>query len=90
MPFALTNAPITFQWFVTYVFSPFFGKYNWVFIDVFCIYNSCALHLAKVEEGLARLQSLGGQLTMNKCHIAESKFTLLGHVVHKGGIEDDP
>ena len=90
MPFGLKNAPATFQRFITYVFSPFFGKSIWVFIDDFCIYNSCALHLVKVEEGLARLQSLGVQLNVDKFHIAESKVTLLGHVVSKRGIEDDP
>ena len=47
MPFGLTNALATFQRFVTHVFSPFFGKSIWVFIDDFCIYNSCALNLEK-------------------------------------------
>ncbi|MCO5573310.1 hypothetical protein L7F22_027079 [Adiantum nelumboides] len=81
MPFGLTNAPTTFQRFVTHVFQPFFGKSIRVFIDDFCIYSSRALHLEKLNEGLARLQSLGGQLNVDKCHIAESQVTLLGHVV---------
>ena len=51
------------------------------------MYSSCTIHLAKVEEGLARLQSFGGQLNVDKCHIIESKFTLLGQVVSKRGIE---
>ncbi|MCO5554912.1 hypothetical protein L7F22_008450 [Adiantum nelumboides] len=59
MPFGLTNAPATFQRFVTHVFQPFFGKSIRVFIDDFCIYSSHVLHLEKVNEGLARLQSLG-------------------------------
>ena len=90
MPFGLTNAPATFQRFVTYVFQPFFGKSIRVFIDDFCIYSSRSLHLEKVYEGLSRLQSLGGQLNVDKCHIAESKVTLLGHVVSARGIEADP
>ncbi|MCO5556490.1 hypothetical protein L7F22_010039 [Adiantum nelumboides] len=90
MPFGLTNAPATFQRFVTHVFQPFFGKSIRVFIDDFYIYNSCVLHFEKVNEGLARLQSLGGQLNVDKCHIAESQFTLLGHVVSSRGIEADP
>ena len=72
------------------MFFPFFGKSIQVFIDNFCIHSSCALHLAKVEEGLARLQSLGGQLNVDKCHIPKRKVTLLGHVVSKRGIEADP
>ncbi|MCO5557438.1 hypothetical protein L7F22_011002 [Adiantum nelumboides] len=79
MPFGLTNAPATFQGFVTHVFQPFFGKSIRVFIDDFCIYISRVLHLEKVNEGLARLQSLGGQLNVDKCHIAESQVTSLGY-----------
>ncbi|MCO5566447.1 hypothetical protein L7F22_020124 [Adiantum nelumboides] len=90
MPFGLTNAPATFQRFVTHVFQFFFGKSIRVFIDDFCIYSSRVLHLEKVNEGLARLQSLGGQLNVDKCHIAESQVTLLGHVVSSRGIEADP
>ncbi|MCO5574719.1 hypothetical protein L7F22_028509 [Adiantum nelumboides] len=78
MPFGLTNAPTTFQRFVTHVFQPFFGKSIRVFIDDFCIYSLRVLHLEKVNEGLARLQALGGQLNVDKCHIAESQVTLLG------------
>ncbi|MCO5608656.1 hypothetical protein L7F22_062870 [Adiantum nelumboides] len=101
IPFGLTNAPAIFQRFVTHVFQPFFGKSIRVFIDDFCIYSSCVLHLEKVNEGLARLQSLGGQLNVDKCHIAESQLnvdkchiaesqvTLLGHVVSSRGIEAD-
>ncbi|MCO5551901.1 hypothetical protein L7F22_005408 [Adiantum nelumboides] len=46
-----------------------------------------AVHLEKVNEGLATLESLGGQLNVDKCHIAESQATLLGHVVSSSGIE---
>ncbi|MCO5594203.1 hypothetical protein L7F22_048228 [Adiantum nelumboides] len=90
MPFGLINAPDTFQRFVTHVFQPFFGKSIRVFIDDFSIYSSRVLHLEKVNEGLARLQSLGGQLNVDKCHIAENQVTLLGHVVSSRGIEADP
>ncbi|MCO5552515.1 hypothetical protein L7F22_006027 [Adiantum nelumboides] len=90
MPFGLTNATATFQRFVTHVFQPFFGKSIRVFIDDFCIYSSRVLHLEKVNEGLARLQSLGGQLNVDKCHIVESQVTLLGHVVSSRGTEADP
>ncbi|MCO5558615.1 hypothetical protein L7F22_012201 [Adiantum nelumboides] len=90
MPFGLTNAPATFQRFVTHVFQPFFGKSIRVFIDDFCIYSSRALHIEKVHEGLSRLQSMGGQLNIDKCHIGEAQVTLLGHVVSARGIEADP
>ncbi|MCO5569091.1 hypothetical protein L7F22_022798 [Adiantum nelumboides] len=53
MPFGLTNAPATFQRFVAHVFQLFFGKSIRVFIDDFCIYSSCILHLQKVNEDIA-------------------------------------
>lgn len=43
-----------------------------------------------MEEGLGRLQQLGGQLNPDKCHVAEERVTLLGHVVSRIGIEADP
>ncbi|MCO5599590.1 hypothetical protein L7F22_053696 [Adiantum nelumboides] len=52
--------------------------------------SSRVLHLEKQNEGLARLQSLCGQLNVDKCHIAESQVPLLGHVVSSRGIEADP
>ncbi|RYA37973.1 hypothetical protein DD606_26130, partial [Enterobacter cloacae complex sp. GF14B] len=90
MPFGLTNAPATFQRYVTYVFQPFFGTSIRVFIDDFCIYSSRISHLEKVTKGLARLQSLGGQLNVDKCHIGESKVILLGHEISAKGINADP
>ena len=90
MAFGLTNAPATFQRYVTYVFQPYFGKSIRVFIDDFCIYSSRLLHLEKVEEGLSRLQLLGSQLNVTKCHIGESQVVLLGHVISIRGIEVDP
>ncbi|MCO5558087.1 hypothetical protein L7F22_011663 [Adiantum nelumboides] len=90
MPFGLTNARATFQRFVTHVFQPFFGKSIRVFIDDFCIYSLHALQIEKVHEGLSRLQSMGGRLNIDKCHIGEAQVTLLGHVVFARGIEADP
>ena len=90
MPFGLTNAPSTFQRFMNYVFQPYFGKSSRVYIDDFCIYSSCILHVAKVNEGLSRLAQLGGQLNIAKCHIGEKQVTLLGHVVSSAGIQVDP
>ena len=72
------------------VLESFFGESIRVFIDDFCIYSSRALHLAKVEEGLTRLEKLGGQLNADKCHIGEPRVALLGHVVSKAAIEADP
>ena len=91
MPFGLTNAPATFQQFVTYVFSPLFGKSIWVFIDDFLYIQLLCLTPSKGGRRLGKVAILGcSQLNVDKCHIAESKVTLLGHVVSKGGIEANP
>ncbi|MCO5553045.1 hypothetical protein L7F22_006565 [Adiantum nelumboides] len=90
MPFGVTNAPATFQHFMNYVFQDFFGKSIRVFIDDFCIYSPRSIHLQKVEEGLKRLDSLGGQLNPDKCHIGEDEVILLGHKISQRGIEMDP
>ncbi|MCO5593519.1 hypothetical protein L7F22_047533 [Adiantum nelumboides] len=90
MPFGLTDAPATFQRYVTHVFQSFFGKSIRVFIDDFCIFSSHSLHLEKVYEAFCKLQTLGGQLNVEKCHIAERKVALLGHVISEKGIEADP
>ncbi|MCO5547825.1 hypothetical protein L7F22_001277 [Adiantum nelumboides] len=89
MPFGLTNAPTTFQRFMNYVFQAFFGKSIRVFIDDFSIYSPKSIHTQMVEEGLQRLDSLGGQLNPKKCHIGEDEDILLGHKISQRGIEVD-
>ena len=61
-----------------------------MYIDDFCIFSSYALHLVRVDEGLSRLAQMGGQLNMAKCHIRETRVTLLEHVVSGAGIQVDP
>ena len=90
MPFGLTNAPATFQRFMNLVFQPFFGSSIRVFIDDFCIYSKRETHCQEVEKGLQRLHALNGQLNPEKCHIAQQKVVLLGHVISMPEIEVDP
>ena len=90
MPFGLTNAPTTFQRFMNFVFQPFFGSSIRVFFDDFCIYSRQNVHSAEVEKGLQRLHALKGQLNPEKCHVAQTSVTLLGHVISQRGIDVDP
>ncbi|MCO5589272.1 hypothetical protein L7F22_043238 [Adiantum nelumboides] len=90
MPFGLTNAPSTFTRFTSFIFQPFFGKSIRVFLDDFCTYSDRALHCQRVEEGLQRLYQYGGQLSPDKCHVAEKEVVLLGHVISQEGIKVDP
>ncbi|MCO5599494.1 hypothetical protein L7F22_053598 [Adiantum nelumboides] len=61
-----------------------------VFLDDLCTYNDRALHYQRVEEGLQRLYQYGGQLNVDKCHVAEKEVVLLGHVISQEGIKVDP
>ncbi|MCO5554173.1 hypothetical protein L7F22_007699 [Adiantum nelumboides] len=90
MPFGLTNVPSTFTRFTSFIFQPFFGKSIRVFLDDFCTYSDRALHCQRVEEGLQRLYQYGGQLNLDKCHVAEKEIVLLGHVISQEGIKVDP
>ena len=75
---------------MNYVFQLDFGKSIRVYVDDFCIYSSCALHLVRVDEGLSRLAQMGGKLNMAKCLIGETQVTLLKHVVSGVSIQVDP
>jgi len=90
MSFGLTNAPAKFQRFMNFVFQSFFGSSIRAFIDDFCIYSRQNVHCAEVEKGLQRLHALNGQLNPEKCHVAQTSVTLLGHVIFERGIEVDP
>ncbi|MCO5547142.1 hypothetical protein L7F22_000584 [Adiantum nelumboides] len=81
MPFGLTNAPSTFTRFTSFVFQPFFGNSIRVFLDDFCTYNDRTWHCLRVEEGLQRLYQYGGQLNLDKYHVAKKEVVLLGHVI---------
>ena len=60
------------------------------FIDDFCVYSSRAEHCEKLQMVLARYDECGGQLNLKKCHLAQPRVKLLGHMVLDNGIEADP
>ena len=90
MTFGLVNAPSTFQTFMNEVFGPYLGKFIGVFIDDFCIYSSRVDHLVNTHLVLQRIDDTQGNLNPHKCHIAEDKVKLLGHIVSQDEIEMDP
>ncbi|MCO5583550.1 hypothetical protein L7F22_037461 [Adiantum nelumboides] len=90
LPFGLTNTQSTFTMFTSFIFQPFFGKSIRVFLDDFCTHSDRALHCQRVEEGLQKLYQYGGQLNLDKCHVAEKEVVLLGHVISQEGVKVDP
>ena len=66
------------------------GKFVKDFIDDFCIYSDRLLHCSKLEMVFKRYDECGGQLNPKKCHLAQPRVKLLGHVISQNGIEADP
>ncbi|MCO5607250.1 hypothetical protein L7F22_061443 [Adiantum nelumboides] len=89
LPFGLTNGPGAFERKVDRVFNPFLGKFVKGFIDDFCVYSSRKEHVQKLEMIFAKYDECGGQLNPKKCHLAQPRVKLLGHVISKNGIEAD-
>ena len=85
MPFGSTNAPTTFQCFMSQVFTPYLEKFIRVFLDGFCIYSSHVDHLQKLRIALKSIDDAKGCLNPTKCHLARKKVSL-----PKEGIEMDP
>lgn len=90
MLFGLTNAPATFQRFMSQVFAPYLGKFIRVFLDDFCIYSRSIEHIEKLRVALQSIDDARGCLNPGKCRLARKKVVLLGHVISKEGIEMDP
>ncbi|MCO5564969.1 hypothetical protein L7F22_018639 [Adiantum nelumboides] len=90
LPFGLTNGPGAFERKVDWVFNPFLGKFVKGFIDDFCVYSSRKEHVQKLEMTFARYDECEGQLNPKKCHLAQPRVKLLGHVIFENGIEADP
>ena len=90
LPYGLTNGPALFQKRANWVLSPFIGSCVKDFIDDFCVYSSRVEHCEKLQMVLARYDECGGQLNPKKCHLAQPRVKLLGHMVSENGIEADP
>ncbi|MCO5601341.1 hypothetical protein L7F22_055461 [Adiantum nelumboides] len=55
----------------------------------FCVYSSRKEHVQKLEMTFARYDECEGQLNPKKCHLAQPRVKLLGHVIFENGIEAD-
>ena len=87
LPFGLTNGPASYQKQQNWVLAPFLGKFVKDFIDDFCIYSDRLLHCSKLQMVFKRYDECGGQLNPKKCHLAQPRVKLLGHVISQNGID---
>ena len=90
MPFRLCNAPMTFQWCMTAIFSDFLGDSLEVFIENFSIFgndfDSCLAHLTKILEVYVRKRLV---LSWEKSYFMVREEVVLGHIISGKGLEVD-
>ena len=90
LPFGLTNGSTQYQKRANVALSPYIGSFVKDFIDDFCVYSTRQEHCKKVQMVLQRYDECGVQLNPKKCHIAQPRVKLLGHMISENGIEADP
>ena len=90
MPFGLCNAPSTFQWCMTAIFSDMVEKKIEVFMDDFLVlgssFDSCLENLRSV---LIRCEETNLVLNWEKFHFMVQEGIVLGHRISARGIEVD-
>ena len=91
MSFGVTNAPVVFMDYMNTIFRPYLDKFVVVFIDDILIYSKSKEehedHLRIVLQVLKDKQLFS---KMSKCEFWLEEVSFLGHVISKGGIDDDP
>src|SRR5436305_5464866 len=91
MPFALCNAPATFQRVMNDIFHDLIGKSMHVYIDNVTIYTKTfEEHMEVFKEVLQRIKKHGMFLKPKKCMIATHELHMLGHIINREGIKMDP
>jgi len=91
MPFGLTNAPVSFMCLMNNVFSKYFGKFVFVFIDDLLIYSrTMEEHEEHLQIILQVLREHKLYAKFSKCEFFKDHIQYLGHVISKDGISVDP
>ena len=95
MFFSMTNAPVTFQWTMDWVFQPLKSRYPgmiFVYMDNILIAtsNDEPLHEQIVHEVLEMLQKEDFFLKLHKCHFHQRTVDHLGIRIEGGIICIDP
>ena len=91
MPFALTNAPATFQWLMQSCLGKFHLHYYIIYLDDVNFFSkTLEEHVIRMRAVFKKLKQAGLKLKPSKCEFFRQKLTYLGHVVSKEGIQTDP
>lgn len=91
MPFALCNAPATFQRLMDTVLIGIKGESALVYLDDIIVYSSTLeQHVECLEQVLKRLDHANLYIQLPKCTFAVNEVEYLGHVVSGEGVKPDP
>lgn len=80
----------TFQKVQLNIFGPYIGKFIWVYLDDFSVYEDRVCHIEQVRVAFQKLKELGCFLSLEKCRLGFEEGPLLEHIVFKGGMNTDP
>ena len=91
MPFELTNAPATFQRFITNVLREYIDVTCVIYLDDILIFSKREEeHTKHVKQVLAKLQEAKLDVKLSKCQFSVEKTEFLGYIIEPGEITTDP
>ena len=91
MPFGLKNAPATFQRIINTVFSDFFNKFCFVYLDDIVVFSTTLQdHLAHLRKIFVRIHENNLQIQPDKSEFLQEHILYLGHVISARGIQPNP
>ena len=91
MPFALTNAPATFQHLMETCLGEMHLKLCIIYLDDIIVFSKIPEeHIERLRGVFKKLAAAGLRLKPSKCKFFKLQVTYLGHIVSKDSIETDP
>ena len=91
IPFGLTNAPATFQRFITDVLREYMDVTCVIYLDDILIFSEDEKeHIQHVKKILAKLQAAKLYAKLSKCQFSVAKTEFLGYIIEPGDITTDP
>ena len=89
-PFGLTNAPATFQRFITDVLREYMDVTCVIYLDdILLFFENEAEHTEHVKQILAKLQEAKLYTKLSKCQFSVKKTEFLRYIIEPGGITTD-
>ncbi|GBG66385.1 hypothetical protein CBR_g60037 [Chara braunii] len=90
MPFALTNAPQTFQRYMNDVFRPWLDRFVVVYLDDILVFSrTLQEHQGHLRQVLEKLREANFKINAKKCEWAKTQVLYLGHVLDRDGIKPE-